>query len=101
VKVVGDAIDVHVALFGIQMSNRNQGGVFDADKADTRGVPAAYGFVPREKTEQTMHQSPEMAVGPVHQDFRSRNRQRRFFATLAGRVSRHFLPDICFLDRHG
>ena len=33
-EMLGYAVDVDVALFGIKVPDRNQGGVFDADEAD-------------------------------------------------------------------
>ena len=98
--MVGDAVDVYVALLGIQMPDRNQGRVFNADETDARGVSATHGFVPGKKSKQAVDQTPEVTVRTVNQYLRPRNRQRRFFANLAGRRAWRFLLQIFFLHTH-
>src|SRR5262249_1046194 len=75
-KMLRHAVDVHVALFGIEMPDRNQGGVFDADKADAGRMAAADGFMPRQETKQAVDQSAKLSIRAVDQKLRPRNRER-------------------------
>ena len=80
--MLGDAVDVDVAFFGIEVPDRDQGRVFDTSQADARAMAAAHGFVPREESEQAVDQPAEVTVGAVDQHFGPRNRQRCFFVRV-------------------